>query len=78
MAEEPCGVFAADGKLYVMRTGAEGERVYNGPEAPAPGGVNPDYIKTSVMIPSDGGDWLSARDRPGRWSARAATAAVTW
>ena len=45
-------IFAADGKLHLMKSGPDGNRVY----LPS-GGVDPDYIVASYSIPSDGGDW---------------------
>jgi len=47
-------IFSADGKLYVMRCGPDGEPVMTDSVG---GGVDPDYIETAIHIPSDGGDW---------------------
>ncbi len=54
------------GTVHVMRCGEDGERVYipiedgylRGPgESSQGGGVDPDYMVTTIKMPSDGGDW---------------------
>lgn len=52
-ADWPKGLwlFAANGRIYVMRTASDGARAMNGES------VDPAYILESVSIPSDGGDW---------------------
>jgi len=45
-------IYSADGRLYVMRCGKDGEQVMNGW-----GGVDQDYVVDTISIPSDGGDW---------------------
>ena len=46
-------LFSASGTLCVMRKDMEGRRV----ELPSHGGVDPDYLVTTVKIENDGGDW---------------------
>lgn len=48
-------VWSADGCLYVMERGANGERVYSGEGVTE--AVDPAYILATIHIPSDGGDW---------------------
>lgn len=45
-------LFSASGTLCVMRTGHNNERIMT-----KKGGVDQDYVLTSVNIPNDGGDW---------------------
>jgi len=45
-------LFAADGVLYVMSLGSNGERVYT-----KNGGVDPAHIRGKINLPVDGGDW---------------------
>lgn len=49
---EDLWIYAEGGSLHVMRLTAEGERGITGS-----GGVDPEYIVESVVIPSDGGGW---------------------
>jgi hypothetical protein len=45
-------LFSGAGKLCVMRRDGNGERA-----ATDGGGVDPDYVITTIDIPNDGGDW---------------------
>lgn len=45
-------LFSASGSLCVMRARQDGDH-YRTPS----GGVDPDYVITTIRIPNDGGDW---------------------
>lgn len=47
-------IWAADGRLYVMRKGPDGRHAMRGS---GDGGVDHNYVLDSVLIESDGGDW---------------------
>lgn len=49
---ETLWLFSGDGKLTVMKTGDNGERVMT-----ELGGVDPDYAVEIIDIPNDGGGW---------------------
>lgn len=48
-------LFSASGTLCVMRRDENGERAQT--RGDAKGGVDPDYVVTTIDIPNDGGDW---------------------
>ncbi len=43
-------IFAADGRLYVMRKGKNNEKAVIS-------GFDPDFILESINVEADGGDW---------------------
>ena len=45
-------LFSASGRLNVMRAGKHGEQVHG-----ENGGIDQNYVVTTVDIPNDGGDW---------------------